>query len=183
MLSRYLSTALVFASGTTALFGRRGNDVCVQTPYAAMQSYVSYAPAQSACWASYPGSTSTVTVTGGYTTSWMTETYHETTTIPGYSPPAPTYGVPTITNSATSSGASPTAPTTVTVPTIEPVPTFTPSPTIVPTPTAGGNTRNKRRAVMSDSYAQFMDQLNTYGDSCKSTACSCIMSPKTTTVS
>lgn len=176
MLSRYISTALVLASGTNALFGRRGQDVCVQTPYAAMQSYVSYAPAQSACWASYPGSTSTVTVTGGHTTSWMTETYHETITVPGYVAPTTTPG-------ATTTDAMTTSSVTPTMVTIEPVPTFTPSPTIGPTPTANGMaSRNKRRAVMSDSYAQLMDQYQGYGDACMSTACSCIQSPKTTTV-
>ncbi|CZT20066.1 uncharacterized protein RCC_05923 [Ramularia collo-cygni] len=192
MFSRYVSTALVFASGTTALFGRRGGDVCSQSPYAAMQAYVSYAPAQSACWASYPGTTSTVTVTGGHSTMWVTETYHQSMTIPGYVSPSATYGAST-TDSATAPGVYPTATYSASssssdvpaTPTVDPQPTFTftPSPTITPTPTQNGvASRNKRRAVMSDSYAQLMESYSAIGDVCMSTACSCIQSPKTTTV-
>ena len=137
------------------------DDVCTKIPYNLILPFSNYAPAQTFCWSKYPGKTQTVTSQQPPKTTWSTRT---------------SKGCYTYTKTTTSKCPMTTSSTTSTTSSVVTV-TFT-----VPDVSAKA-IKLKRNDPTASAWGVCTSKLLQSGAKFLSTACSCIETTKTATVS
>ncbi|KAK3072059.1 hypothetical protein LTR53_007531 [Teratosphaeriaceae sp. CCFEE 6253] len=142
-----------------------GGNACTQSPYSLIMPFSSYAPAQTFCWSQYPGSTHWTTTTRPPKTVWSTHT---------------SKGCYTYTRTST-----PKCPTTTATMTTTSPPVTLPTITISYPPIRGSSfaaKKLKRNDPTSSAWKSCTSKLMKSGNKYMSTACSCIETTRTSTV-